>query len=406
MAAELATVIMAHPSREGFVKELLDQLPVSTEVVWDQINDRWDTGRRTLLHGALLARARGCSHVLLVQDDAVLCKEFFEAATAACGRTGEHPVSFYLGSLTNHNPALIRIGAMNALRNGIPWVQMAGPWWGVSFAVPVEHVHEIVKLGDKRSDIPNFDTRVATWYREQDITCWYVIPSLVDHRGVDENPSLIAGRTADRHAKWYIGQGDPARLQWDRDPVVVHGRRPGVESGAMAFVIIDGEGTYRVGRWLFKPGATEVPADDPVLEFIRDRAPRWVTVQETREAPALPPEPEPEPEPKPAPLEPYQSRKDDQWYFVHHISGLPKGPFETQEAAAEASEVEAVSVPMAEDVAKTGGAGSGTLTLDEMPEQNKDGYGCPECGERYRTSAERDNHRRIRHPESFRSREV
>jgi hypothetical protein len=50
------------------------------------------------------------------------------------------------------------------------------------------------------------------------------MPSLVEHRSGDENPSLVAGRTSlARRARWFIGEDESALdIDWTRRPVPTH----------------------------------------------------------------------------------------------------------------------------------------------------------------------------------------
>jgi hypothetical protein len=46
----LSVVFMAHPSREAQVAEIQSRLDrPDIPIVWDERNNRWDTGRRSML---------------------------------------------------------------------------------------------------------------------------------------------------------------------------------------------------------------------------------------------------------------------------------------------------------------------------------------------------------------------
>lgn len=59
----LSVAVMAHPARAAFVDELTGLLDRPAKVVWDERQDRWDTGRR-----AMLAYDPACTHHLVVLD--------------------------------------------------------------------------------------------------------------------------------------------------------------------------------------------------------------------------------------------------------------------------------------------------------------------------------------------------
>jgi hypothetical protein len=210
---KLSAAIMAHPARSTFVDELLGEIP-DVPVVWDERGDRWDTGRR-----ALLAYDPSCSRHLIVQDDAVLCRDFLAGAALAASFAGHRPVALYTGRVQPHlNIVAPRL--KRARRHGIPWLAFEGPWWGVAVIVPTADIPSLIAWADRHAHIRNYDRRIAKFYAEAKVDCWYSVPSLVDHRPVDENPSLIPGRTANRQAHWFIGREDsPLDIDWSRPPL-------------------------------------------------------------------------------------------------------------------------------------------------------------------------------------------
>lgn len=211
--AVISVAVMAHPSRRKFVDLLFLGLDSPASVVWDQRNDRWDTGRR-----ALLAHDPAADYHLVVQDDAVPCLDFVAGAERAAMVAGERPVGLYVGRTRPHRE-LVTPAIEQALEAGFTWFEHEGPWWGVAIVVPTAHIEELVEWGDGRGDIPNYDRRISRYYYEQEIKCWYTLPSLVDHRPVDENPSLVKGRTGNRQAHQFIGKDRSAlEIEWGTEP--------------------------------------------------------------------------------------------------------------------------------------------------------------------------------------------
>lgn len=200
-------VIMAHPSRTPFVEELQRKLR-GAEVVWDERDDRWDTGRRSLLAGA-----EGSDYACVIQDDAILSRNLARNVAALAKHAGDRPVSLYLGSLGSAPPSL-RFLLLQADDLDRPWVEAEGPWWGVGVLVRSTLVAELVEWCDLRDDVANYDRRIARWFESKGIRCLYTWPSLVNHRPVRENPSLIEGRTANRQAQRFNEDG--RLLDWSR----------------------------------------------------------------------------------------------------------------------------------------------------------------------------------------------
>lgn len=202
---------MAHRRRAQFVDELLPQLP-GTKVTWDRENDRWDTGRRSML-----AFDPDADWHLVVQDDAVLCPDFLPAVEAALSHVPERPVSFYTGRVRPY-AASIKTAVTRARAAGKPWLAMRGPHWGVAVAIPTHLIEDMIEWCDQQVGVPNYDRRMEKYFTRREILCWHSIPSLVDHRVGEENPSLIPGRGAapSRTAHEWIGNISPLDIDWSR----------------------------------------------------------------------------------------------------------------------------------------------------------------------------------------------
>jgi hypothetical protein len=208
----LSAALMCHPRRKAFVEELTQELP-EAEVVWDRENDRWETGSR-----ALLAFDPSASHHVIVQDDAVLCGDFLAGVEKAAQAAGERPIALYTGRVRPHQHT-VTPAVKRAIRDGVPWLAFDGPWWGVGIVIPTAHIPDLVEWGNNHRRIENFDRRIEAFYKERSIDCWYTVPSLVDHRPVAENPSLIPKRTGNRQAHHFIGDLSPLEIDWEQPPL-------------------------------------------------------------------------------------------------------------------------------------------------------------------------------------------
>lgn len=210
----LSVAIMAHPKRAHFVSELEPLLP-GAEVVWDRMNDRWDTGRRSQL-----SYDHGADWHLVVQDDAVLCPDFLPGVEKALQAVPGNPVAFYMGKVRPH-ARRTREAARYALAEGSSWVTGPGPWWGVAVATPTERIKDMIAYCDQRKSVGNYDIRMAHYWASVGVECWYSVPSLVDHRVGIDNPSLVPGRgnSAGRTAVAYIGEFSPLDIDWCSQPV-------------------------------------------------------------------------------------------------------------------------------------------------------------------------------------------
>lgn len=255
---ELSVALMGHKRRQRFIDELVPQLP-GVEVVLDRENDRWETGRRSLLAFDPAARWH-----LIVQDDAILSRDLIPACEVVAEAAGERPVALYTGKVRPHQHT-VQPAYRRARRTGSPWLAMEGPWWGVAIILPTAHIPDIVEWADDYPQIKNFDRRIAAWYEHvAGIDCWYTVPSLVDHRCVDENPSLIKGRTGNRKAHWFIGEDRSGlEVDWSKPPVRLNEKQAIFrdERGQVRRVRV---GTVRYRRFAQSPRWTEEVPDEAV----------------------------------------------------------------------------------------------------------------------------------------------
>jgi len=218
----LSSAIMAHPARAAFVDELRAGELAGVPVVWDERSDRWDTGRRSML-----AFDPAATWHVVVQDDAIVCRDFLagvELALGACEPSG--PVAFYTGRV---RPARVFVEGMVCAADelGRRWLEFEGPWWGVAVAVPTAMIPAMVEWGDRNTKIPNYDRRMAAHFDLIGATCRYSHPSLVDHRVGGENPSLVPGRgnAPSRTAFRFIGDESPLSIDWNTPAVTPADRR-------------------------------------------------------------------------------------------------------------------------------------------------------------------------------------
>lgn len=211
---KVSVSVMAHPKRKRFVQELLALLDGPAQVIWDTANDRWDTGRR-----ALLASRPDATHHLVIQDDVLPCRELL----AACHRLlhfvpDGHPVSLYMGR-SRTEPRRFNMGTVTraARHKGARFAVFEGPWWGQGVIVPTSEIPGVVAFGDSHPHITNYDHRIAYYFVERGISCYYTMPSLIEHRYGPDNPSLLDHHGLNRRAAWFVGtdQG-AAEFGWDR----------------------------------------------------------------------------------------------------------------------------------------------------------------------------------------------
>jgi hypothetical protein len=213
----VGVAVMAHRKREAFIPELLASLDRPAEVVWDQRDDRWDTGRRSMLAHRNDPEA---THWLVVQDDAIVCRDLVAGIESALAHVPSRtPLCLYVGKLTPFAPMVTALAAQ-ATQDGVSWLSMDSMHWGVGIVMPVELIGPMVQWGDTGGQsIPNYDKRISRWLGGQGVQTFYPWPSLVDHR---DSPSLVPGRgRRGRHAHRFLG-ADVSALDVDWSGGAIH----------------------------------------------------------------------------------------------------------------------------------------------------------------------------------------
>lgn len=193
----VSVAIMAHPRRADFVPELQAKLDRPAAVVWDDgSNSRWGTGRR-----ALAAYDPAATHHLVLQDDSVIPRNLVAGVEQMLAHAPQDvPVCLYVGKVRPYREMVTEYVGRAA--GGASWLVMDRLNWGVAVILPTSMVEAVVAAGDAQT-IPNYDSRMSTFFEAKGIDVWYPWPSLVDHR---ESPSLVPGRVgAGRVAHQFIG---------------------------------------------------------------------------------------------------------------------------------------------------------------------------------------------------------
>lgn len=186
---KITIAIMAHPSRteqaNALYKKLAQYPFAAPQIIWDEQNSEWHTGRRALEYGV----DKGDVHVVL-QDDAIINEYFFtnlqKALKAAPQRT---LLSLYTGTVRPFNE---RVGKAVAKANGASWLQGYTLFWGVGIVIPTDHITHLLEFCDNETD--PYDTRIGLFYFRNMLPVLYTNPSLVDH---DDDIGTLVGQRAD-----------------------------------------------------------------------------------------------------------------------------------------------------------------------------------------------------------------
>lgn len=183
---------MAHPKRTAWAKALAKQL--GAPIYFDTNNTVWDTCK-----GAWQLHGNEPYH-LVVQDDAILCKDFKAEVTKLLTKTERLGAAYqlYYGNQKDSVIPLVREEAGTkgyVLRN-----QCA---WGVAIMLPTHLINDMIRFGNGYYAWQD-DTKIKYFLKSRGIKTIFPIPCLVDHRKVAENPTLTRSkRREDEYAKLF-----------------------------------------------------------------------------------------------------------------------------------------------------------------------------------------------------------
>lgn len=202
----VSLAIMAQQQRAPWVAELVEQLG-GVPVAWDLRLDRgplesvWPIRRE-----AMLAFEPGAALHVVLQDDAILCRDFRARTEALVEREGagiayslyyrhdERSLGF---RFSDTNPPM-RVKAESGLElGGFRHERLA---YGVAIVLPTAVIPRLVADCDRMEDIRQDDHRINVWLQKAEIPVFYPLPSLVDHRSEGEGRN---GPNGPRVATWF-----------------------------------------------------------------------------------------------------------------------------------------------------------------------------------------------------------
>jgi hypothetical protein len=208
--APILVRVQAHPSRRTTsLPRLLERLEgLTVEVMEHQADpaNPWDGYRRCL------EDTGGHDHVLVIQDDAIPCRNLVGALNLLARPV---PVCLFLPNM----PMRTRRYARNAIIAGERWVELQRTDWLPVVAVlwPTDKIRQFLRWFDaqprrRRPDMSD-DAVCGRWMRATGQKVLATLPSLVEHP--DDQPSTWKSRRHPRHALWFIGDDvDPLGVEW------------------------------------------------------------------------------------------------------------------------------------------------------------------------------------------------
>jgi hypothetical protein len=164
-----------------------------------------------------------CSHLLLLQDDTIVCRNFSQAVLEIAEAKPHEPVCLFVPGAARHT--VVEMSRAMKQRNPFARVKASGFVPVVAVLWPVAKAAEFLEWTRRHPKrLGNFDLRsddaaAAKWCAHTGQTMWASVPSLVEHP--DDVVSTIgkrasAGKDRGRVAAFYIGDADPLDVDWSR----------------------------------------------------------------------------------------------------------------------------------------------------------------------------------------------
>lgn len=219
----VAARIQHHPSRRDLIKPLVESLaplPVVVSPHASEPPNPW-AGYQLALQSGL--KDPTCpTHVLVLQDDSVVCQNFAEAITRIATSKPDEPVVLFHSRLPPRSAADI-VRAAKARECYVRfWPSKFVP--AVAILWPVAAGERFLRWANSGVRLPGYpnvirsdDAVIGEWQRRNQETIWATSPSLVDHP--DRVQSIIGkraqwGRDKGRVAHFFIGQENPLSYSW------------------------------------------------------------------------------------------------------------------------------------------------------------------------------------------------
>lgn len=228
----LSVSVSHHPSRSERLAPLLEALGHShggrPRVV---VDDRGEPPSLVGLRYTFLQSAvplPGATHHLVLQDDAVLCRDFVMTLGRALAARPQHAVAPYSNRQACHR----------AREKQLPWAELFGEIWGIAVALPALWWWEFLAF-QRDAFLPearfSSDGQLRVWLAFRGRSTWATVPSLLDHAA---GPSLIGHNAKPSRAAWALtpdlsGLG----IDWQRTAGAPHGGvtlRSALEANAKA----------------------------------------------------------------------------------------------------------------------------------------------------------------------------
>jgi hypothetical protein len=184
--------VQAHPSRKDLLPDLVDRLrPLPVEIRQHSSipPDPWSG------YVECLKNLPDCSHILIIQDDAIPCEHFPEALMQVADRHPSTPVCLYLGASPASTAAQARRAMMKERRYtpllNTTFVPLVAVLW------PKRVAEDFLDWSRHAKTTRADDGNAARWMKRAKQPFLVTVPSLVQH-----NESVPSVKGSDNRGNW------------------------------------------------------------------------------------------------------------------------------------------------------------------------------------------------------------
>jgi hypothetical protein len=178
--------IMAHPKRKEWAEKLAKKL--NCPIYWDTDNKVWSTCK-----GAWKLADPKATHHCVIQDDAILSKNFKILSKKFIKQHPNTAINFYYGEKSNEADEVMEQGYLVKKQNA----------WGVAICLPTEWIDEMIRFGNGYYAWQD-DVKIKHFLISKGYKTTFALPSLVDHKRIDINQTLTGCVDRDRYSPYFI----------------------------------------------------------------------------------------------------------------------------------------------------------------------------------------------------------
>lgn len=165
------------------------------------------------------------SHCVLIQEDAIVCRNFPLAVERIAEANPFTPVALFLA----WQPRPVAVASLFAVKAGHPYIRMpvskfcpvVAILWPQTAAAKFLAWSEVAPLPGRPNPASD-DAIVGEWIRRTQETVLVTCPSLVQHpdtvESVKGRQNAVWGADKGRIASLYIGENDPLDIDWTLPP--------------------------------------------------------------------------------------------------------------------------------------------------------------------------------------------